>query len=97
MVEYAANYPYAVPNFALTYSRQEIGFDVGYMRSVSHAPNCFVIESFMDELAAAASKNPLDFRLELLATKPRHARCSRSRRSARAGVTRRRAGSRDSR
>ena len=57
-----------------TYSRQEIGIDVGYLRSVSHAPNCFVIESFMDELAAAASKNPLDFRLELLAKKPRHAR-----------------------
>jgi isoquinoline 1-oxidoreductase beta subunit len=74
VVEYAANYPYAVPNFALTYSRQEVGFDVGYMRSVSHAPNCFVIESFMDELAAAASKNPLDFRLQLLAKKPRHAR-----------------------
>jgi len=74
VVEYAQNYPYAVPNFSLSYSRQEIGFDVGYMRSVSHAPNCFVIESFMDELAAAASKNPLDFRMELLAAKPRHAR-----------------------
>ncbi len=73
VVEYADHYPYGVPNFALTYSRQEIGIDVGYMRSVSHAPNCFVIESFMDELAAAASKNPLDFRLELLAAKPRHA------------------------
>ncbi|MGP8097398.1 MAG: molybdopterin cofactor-binding domain-containing protein [Steroidobacteraceae bacterium] len=73
VVEYAANYPYAVPNFLLTYSRKEIGIDVGYMRSVSHAPNCFVIESFMDELAAAASKSPLDFRLELLAAKPRHA------------------------
>ncbi len=74
VVEYAANYPYGVPNFALTYSRREIGIDVGYMRSVSHAPNCFVIESFMDEAAAAAAKNPLDFRLELLAAKPRHAR-----------------------
>src|SRR5208337_3668953 len=74
VVEYADHYPYAVPNFALTYSRQEIGFDVGYMRSVSHAPNCFVIESFMDELAAAASKDPLAFRLQLLAKKPRHAR-----------------------
>ena len=73
VVEYADHYPYGVPNFALTYSRQEIGIDVGYMRSVSHAPNCFVIESFMDELAAAAGKNPLDFRLELLAAKPRHA------------------------
>jgi len=73
VVEYAANYPYAVPNFLLTYTRKEIGIDVGYMRSVSHAPNCFVIESFMDELAAAASKSPLDLRLELLARKPRHA------------------------
>jgi isoquinoline 1-oxidoreductase beta subunit len=74
VTEYAVNYPYSVPNFVLTYSRQEIGIDVGYMRSVSHAPNCFVIESFMDEIAAAASKSPLDFRLELLAAKPRHAR-----------------------
>ena len=73
VVEYAAIYPYAVPNFLLTYSRKEIGIDVGYMRSVSHAPNCFVIESFMDELAAAAARSPLDFRLELLAAKPRHA------------------------
>jgi isoquinoline 1-oxidoreductase subunit beta len=74
VVEYAVNYPYAVPNFSLTYSRQEIGIDVGYMRSVSHAPNCFVIESFMDELAAAAGKDPVDFRVQLLKTKPRHAR-----------------------
>jgi isoquinoline 1-oxidoreductase beta subunit len=74
VVEYAQKYPYAVPNFALRYSRQEIGIDVGYLRSVSHAPNCFVIESFMDELAAAASKSPLDFRLGLLAAKPRNSR-----------------------
>ncbi len=74
VVEYAQKYPYAVPNFALSFSRQEIGIDVGYLRSVSHAPNCFVIESFMDEVAAALSKSPLDFRLELLAAKPRLAR-----------------------
>ena len=71
VTEYAQKYPYAVPNFALSFSRQEIGIDVGYLRSVSHAPNCFVIESFMDELAAASSKSPLDFRLGLLAEKPR--------------------------
>jgi isoquinoline 1-oxidoreductase subunit beta len=41
------------------------------MRSVSLAPNCFVIESFMDELAAAAGKNPYDFRMLQLANKPR--------------------------
>ncbi|MDB6082458.1 MAG: aldehyde oxidase [Gammaproteobacteria bacterium] len=74
VVEYAVNYPYAVPNFSLTYTRQEIGIDVGYMRSVSHAPNCFVIESFMDELAVAAGKDPVDFRSSLLDAKPRHRR-----------------------
>jgi isoquinoline 1-oxidoreductase subunit beta len=73
VVEYAMNFPYDVPNYLLCYSRQEIGVDVGYMRSVSHAPNCFAIESFMDELAAAARKNPYDFRMQLL-KKPRSKR-----------------------
>ncbi len=72
VIEYVQNYPYDVPNFGLHYTRQEIGVNVGYLRSVSHAPNCFAVESSLDELAAAASKNPLDFRLELLASKPRH-------------------------
>ncbi|MGO9930613.1 MAG: molybdopterin cofactor-binding domain-containing protein [Steroidobacteraceae bacterium] len=72
VIEYAINFPYDVPNVAVTYSRQEIGIDVGYMRSVSHAPNCFAIESFMDEMAAAAAKNPYEFRMELLHKKPRH-------------------------
>jgi isoquinoline 1-oxidoreductase beta subunit len=72
VIEYVQNYPYSVPNFGLAYTRQEIGIDVGYLRSVSHAPNCFAVESSLDELAAAASKSPLDFRLELLRDKPRH-------------------------
>jgi isoquinoline 1-oxidoreductase beta subunit len=72
VIEYAQNFPYAVPNYLLSFSRQEIGIDVGYLRSVSHAPNCFAIECFLDELAAAVSKDPLELRLELLADKPRH-------------------------
>ncbi|HEV7612109.1 MAG TPA: xanthine dehydrogenase family protein molybdopterin-binding subunit [Steroidobacteraceae bacterium] len=84
VIEAAANNLYDVPNLAVSYSRQEIGIDVGYMRSVSHAPNCFVIESFMDELAAAAGKNPYDFRLQQLATKPRQKRVLESA-AARAG------------
>jgi isoquinoline 1-oxidoreductase beta subunit len=72
VIEYVQNYPYAVPSFGLSYTRREIGIDVGYLRSVSHAPNCFAVESSLDELAAAASKSPLDFRLELLESKPRH-------------------------
>jgi isoquinoline 1-oxidoreductase beta subunit len=74
VIEAAVNNLYDVPNLAVSYSRQEIGIDVGYMRSVSHAPNCFVIESFMDELAAAAGKNPFDFRMQHLGKKPRQRR-----------------------
>ena len=74
VIEAAVNFPYAVPNVSVTYSRQEIGIDVGYMRSVSHAPNCFVIESFMDELASAVGRDPYEFRIEMLGSKPRHRR-----------------------
>src|SRR5262249_35843332 len=65
VIEYVQNFPYAVSNFDLRYTRQEIGIDVGYMRSVSHAANCFAIESSIDELAGSVGRNPLDFRLAL--------------------------------
>ncbi|HMA12226.1 MAG TPA: molybdopterin cofactor-binding domain-containing protein [Steroidobacteraceae bacterium] len=73
VIEAATNYPYDVPNVRVTYNRHEIGINVGYWRSVSHALNCFVAESFMDELAAAAGKDPLEFRLSLLGKQPRYA------------------------
>ncbi|HEX4151269.1 MAG TPA: molybdopterin cofactor-binding domain-containing protein [Steroidobacteraceae bacterium] len=72
VIEYAQNFPYAVPNYSLSFSRREIGIDVGYWRSVSHTPNCFAIECFLDEVAAAVSRDPLELRLALLEDKPRH-------------------------
>jgi isoquinoline 1-oxidoreductase subunit beta len=71
-IEAAANFPYDVPNVHVDYLRHEIGINVGYWRSVSHALNCFVAESFMDELAAAAGKHPGEFRLALLRKQPRY-------------------------
>jgi isoquinoline 1-oxidoreductase beta subunit len=71
-IEAAANYPYDVPNVQVDYIRHEIGLDVGYMRSVSHALNCFVVESFMDELAFDAKKDPVEFRMGLLEKQPRY-------------------------
>jgi isoquinoline 1-oxidoreductase beta subunit len=70
-VEAAANYLYDVPNVHVDFRQQEIGIDVGYWRSVSHALNCFVVESFMDELAVAQKTNPLEFRRALLQKQPR--------------------------
>ena len=73
-VEAAQNYPYDVPNVAVDYRQQEIGINVGYWRSVSHALNCFTAESFMDELAHAAKKDPYEFRRALLGKQPRFRR-----------------------
>ena len=70
-IEAAANFLYDVPNVSVDYIRHEIGINVGYWRSVSHALNCFVVESFMDELAHAATKDPYQFRRALLAKQPR--------------------------
>ena len=74
VIEAAVNNLYDVPHLSVSYSRQEVGIDVGYLRSVSNSPNCFVIESFMDELASAAGKNPYDFRVQHLGNKPRQRR-----------------------
>jgi isoquinoline 1-oxidoreductase subunit beta len=70
-VEAATNYPYDVPNVHVDFKQQEIGINVGYWRSVSHSLNCFVAESFMDELAFAQRRGPADFRRALLEKQPR--------------------------
>jgi isoquinoline 1-oxidoreductase beta subunit len=66
VLEAATNYPYDADNVLVTYLQHEIGIDVGYLRSVSHATNCFSAECFMDELAHAAGQDPVAFRLARL-------------------------------
>ena len=47
------------------------GMRVGYWRSVSHALNAFANESFIDELAKSAGKDPLAYRMSMLGNQPR--------------------------
>jgi isoquinoline 1-oxidoreductase beta subunit len=65
-VEAAQNFPYLVPNIDIQYLQHEVGIVVGYWRSVSHALNCFVVESFIDEMAVNAQDDPYIFRRKLL-------------------------------
>ena len=62
---------YSVPNTAHDVIIHDTGYRVGYLRAVSHTMNCFANESFMDELAHAAGKDPVAYRLGLLGNEPR--------------------------
>ena len=62
----AAVTPYQISNMTVENAIIDSGVRVGYWRSVSHALNAFANESFMDELAFAAGKDPLDFRMSLI-------------------------------
>ncbi|WP_395399811.1 molybdopterin cofactor-binding domain-containing protein [Pseudoduganella sp. UC29_106] len=70
-VEGAAEIPYAVPNFLVEYVSYEPPVPTGFWRGVGPAHNVFVVESFMDELAAAANKDPVAYRAALLDKNPR--------------------------
>ena len=50
--------PYGIPNLRVEYSRTEPGVQVWFWRSVGHSQNAFFLESFVDEMAAAAGKDP---------------------------------------
>jgi isoquinoline 1-oxidoreductase subunit beta len=68
----AAELQYAIPNILVDYVRQEPpGLTTGWWRGVGPTHNIFMVESFIDELAAAAKKDPLEYRRALLAKSPR--------------------------
>lgn len=60
------NTEYAFDNFTISGILRKLYIPVSYWRSVYHSTNCFAHESFIDELAWAAKKDPMDFRLSLL-------------------------------
>jgi isoquinoline 1-oxidoreductase beta subunit len=63
---------YALPNVRVEYVRVEPpGIPTAFWRSVGPSHNVFVVESFIDELAAAANQDPLEYRRALLEKTPR--------------------------
>jgi isoquinoline 1-oxidoreductase beta subunit len=65
-VEGVEGMPYTIPNRRIEYAIPDLPIPVGWLRSVGHSYNCFTVESFMDELAHAAGKDPVEFRLGLM-------------------------------
>jgi isoquinoline 1-oxidoreductase beta subunit len=62
---------YEVPNLYVEYVRMDTPIPVGFWRSVGSSHNAFTVETFMDELARAAGRDPVEFRLSLLKNHPR--------------------------
>jgi len=62
----AAFIPYVTPNYRVEYALANSSVPRAWWRSVEHSSSGFVVECFVDELAAAAGKDPLDFRLRLI-------------------------------
>ncbi len=66
------DHPYDIDNQRIAYGRKEPGPQVWFWRSVGHSQNIFFIESFIDELAAAAKQDPFEFRRAMLGKQPRY-------------------------
>jgi isoquinoline 1-oxidoreductase beta subunit len=64
--------PYAIPNLRLASNPQDNLVPSGNWRAVANSHNGFYQESFIDECALAAGKDPVAFRRTLLKDKPQH-------------------------
>ena len=71
-VEGAADLAYAVPNLRVELHSPKLPVPVLWWRSVGHSHTAFVVETFIDELAARAGRDPVEYRRALLAEQPRH-------------------------
>lgn len=70
-IDGAVQPPYALPNILIEYVNHEPPVPTAFWRGVGPTHNVFVVESFIDELAAAAKQDPLAYRLALLEKNPR--------------------------
>lgn len=63
---------YAFPQQRVEHVDTHTGLPVGFWRSVGHSHNAFCLESFLDEVAVALHRDPVDLRRALLESAPRH-------------------------
>jgi isoquinoline 1-oxidoreductase beta subunit len=62
----------AIPNLLIDHAVRNTHVPVGFWRGVNHNQNAVYLECFIDELAHAAGKDPLEFRRALMSKNPKH-------------------------
>lgn len=67
--------PYAIPAVAVDHVPARIALPVGRLRGNAHSYTAFFNESFIDELAHKAGREPLSYRIAMLGKDPRLAEC----------------------
>ncbi|MGO9008330.1 MAG: molybdopterin cofactor-binding domain-containing protein [Beijerinckiaceae bacterium] len=72
-VEGIVNLPYAIANVRIELTNADSLVPVLWWRAVGSTHTAYALETFIDEVAEAAGKDPFDFRLAMLRDKPRHA------------------------
>jgi isoquinoline 1-oxidoreductase subunit beta len=63
---------YTVPNLLIEHAMRNTHVPPGFWRGVNTNQNAIWLECFMDELAKAAGKDPLEFRRKMMAKHPKH-------------------------
>jgi isoquinoline 1-oxidoreductase beta subunit len=71
-VEGVANLPYAIPNITVELHTTKLPVPVQWWRSVGSTHTAFAVETFIDQLALAANRDPVECRRTLLKDHPRH-------------------------
>jgi isoquinoline 1-oxidoreductase beta subunit len=72
-VEGADDVPYSIPAVLVDLHTTEVPVPTLWWRSVGHSHTAFAVECFLDEVARAVGRDPVELRRSLLAGHPRHA------------------------
>ena len=71
-VEGSNTLPYAIPNLSVGLTTTDVKVPVLWWRAVGSTHTAYATEAFFDELATAAGRDPVEWRMELIRDHPRH-------------------------
>lgn len=68
----ADEFGYSIPNLLIDHAQRPTHVPIGFWRGVNHNQNAIFMESFIDEVAHAAGRDPLEFRRAMMKSHPKH-------------------------